>query len=210
MKPLFEVITSWPREAPATLEELLDCDVEELRETLSGLPDEAARLVWELRRQAAALVAYSEADRIRGPSDLHRALRRKAVWPVQRMWTAYLLDSARRRVQAPWKRGGSRYEVCVRSRFPFPDELRPVEPAGGYIVIWGGDPSVLAEDGVAQRIEMAFPKYEGRLWDVVFWDEDQKTTWSMRAGFGVGDSGDGARVEFPVPVPSLWKEDDAD
>jgi hypothetical protein len=188
---LDEIIEGWPKEAGDTLDELTTLSTEAVKTALTGVDADLAELVWQLRSQAKELLQSTEREAPLGtPTATATALRGGMLKPKKNWWITYPLDSRHRRILAPHKSGGSRYEVLLRSKFPLVDELPEVEAAGGYLVIWGGPPDVLHIPGVSERIK-AFPK--GRLVDVIFWDADTRNVHSLRFGFGESNN---ARVDF--------------
>jgi hypothetical protein len=189
---LGELIENWPDGVGDTLEELALLSTDTLKSLLEPVEPELAELVWQLRGQSRDLIHAHEREAPLGtPSSVVAAFRDGALRPKRGWWIVYPLDKGHRRISAPHKRGGSRFVVALRSKFPTEETLPEVDAASGYLVAWGGTPDVLSIKGVPERIAN-FPA--GRLVDVVCWDAQTRTLHSLR--FGFGESTDG-RVEFP-------------
>ena len=193
LQALGDIIDGWPVELGDTLEELIAVPADTVKEVLAVFDDDYAQLVWALRAQARALVQGAEREAaLSSPELVERALRDGVLRPKPDNWIIYPLDAKMRRLAAPHKNSGSKYVVQIRSKFPTPDDVPVVEDGGAYLVVWGGDPSVMTIPGVAERIN-AFATQQ-RLTDVMFWDDGDRAVWSLR--FGVGQDTEHPR-KFP-------------
>lgn len=197
-RTLGEIIENWPDAVGDSLEELALLPGDTLKTSLQDVDHELAELVWQLRAQARELLHANEREAPLGtPAAVIAGLRDGALRPKRNWWIVYPLDQRHRRISAPHKSGGSRFVVVLRSKFPTNGSMPDVDAPGGYLVVWGGPPDVLAINGVPERIA-AFS--DGAITDVVFWDSASRSAHSLRFGFGENTTG---RVDFPDSVASV-------
>lgn len=198
--PLGEIVDGWPSSA-ATLEDLVNLPKETLRAELENVDESTREAVWALRAHARTLVSLTQTggDSLHSPNAVLDSLRQGRLVPRSGYWTVYPLKGDLRRVAAPYKPGGTRYLVKVLPKFP--ETFEDLEIGEGddryfrYLVIWGGDTSVLGIPGVAERI-VKFGTAE-RLVDVIFWNPEEAEMVSLRYGFG---DHRGEAVGFPTEV----------
>jgi len=180
---LSDLIQDWDPRLGESLRDLAEVGVEELKSILETKDKAYAGLVWGLRSQAQDLIRSSEREHaLSTPAQIDAALRDGVLKPRPSWWIVYPLDTKMRRIAAPYKSGGSRFKVDLKKKFPTPDQSLVDTDNGSHLVLWGGSPEVLQIPGVLERI-VIFSK-SSALKDVIFWDADSRSMWSLRFGIG--------------------------
>jgi hypothetical protein len=158
--------------------------------------DEAAKA---LRAEVVKVVQSFERKPVHTAADAYRLLSDGHLPHFKGAWGTVALSAERERIYIPTASGGMRMLKTRTRHLPRPDYLDaelPVPDGGGYLVVWGGDASVLTERGVAERLAALCA--EVAVIDVLFWsvpdDGSGVTCWSLRAEAGEHA---GQVVEFP-------------
>lgn len=179
---------AWEAHQPARLTDLMNADYDSLDDKARGLRALAVQLVHSFERQPV-----HTAGEARTMLENHHLPVRKAKW------CAVALDSACERNYVRAEKGAMRLNHAVSTRFFSADKLKqraPLPEGGKYLIIYGGSPETLSQDGVAQ--EIANLRQELTIADVIFWDVSEDAAVFYSVGAGVGQRGRDL-LDFPDP-----------
>lgn len=196
-KTLRELLADWPEEAPETLAGLVAAGYAELKEL--DVTDAQREMILGLRTQAIDAAHALERAPINCADDLVRQLSTRRIRPLARAWLVIGLDANNERIAVPRRGGGGLYWLQDAYRdLPDGDQLRSrlrLPRGGRYLIVYGGSPDVLEQQGVADKLEQLVG--DVAVIDVTFWhlrSGSAPALFSLRGG--CGDRG-GEREEFP-------------
>lgn len=185
---LKELVPALGQDQPDNLLGIYYAEHDTLDETAKALRAEVVKVVHSFERKPV----HTAADAFRLLSDGHLSFSKGA-------WMTFALSDERERIYIPRAEGGMRMLKTRTRHLPRPEYLEkdlPVPDGGGYLIVWGGDATVLTERGVPERIAALCA--EVPVLDVLFWsvpdDGSGVTCWSLRAKAGEHA---GQVVEFP-------------
>lgn len=197
---LSQLIPGYPEDAPQSLLKIFYAEY-------STLPPAAQAL----RAQAVELAHSIDEVPITSPEVVLELLlpprsKKEQIGRLKTLsgaWVIYALDEERKRSFSYHARGKSYRRLVDRM---VPDDVKKLPalpPRGKYLLVWGGDPSILkrieGEGELRGRVSQRLARLASQVpvADVLFWDRQPggtPTLHSLRRG--CGDRG-GARVEFP-------------
>lgn len=179
---------AWGTHQPARLTDLMNAEYDSLDEKARGLRALAVQLVHSFERQP-----------VHTASDARSMLENHHLPARKNKWCAVALDSACERNYVRAEKGAMRLNHTVSTSFFSADKLNqkaPLPEGGKYLIIFGGSPSALSENDVAQ--ELSDLRKELTIADVIFWDVSEDSAVFYSVGAGVGQRGR-ELLEFPDP-----------
>jgi hypothetical protein len=199
--PLTERIRNYPTAAPQDLITLINTDAEVIVDDAS-MTDVETSTALDLRREVLEAIRAHQRRPITGPEVVLDMLtgRYRQLKPLAARWMTYVLNDRRERKLVPHPNGSGDlvYPSDVAKQPPSSDRLQdklPLAHGEQYLIIYGGSPAVLSQDGAAEKI--AALKSAAPVADVLFWHlqtGQPGTLYSLLKG--MGDQG-GQAVEFP-------------
>jgi hypothetical protein len=199
-KSLTDAFGDYPLDHPQTLRALLDADPDSITHPIA----------WFLRGQAVDVMRSTDQHYINGPKDAFKLLKNGYVLhPWTGRWTTYALGETRQVLMVAHPRGGTTPLRKSTAMLPRVDDLPQLPPGTrgsakrpSWLVIFGGEPSVLSKPGVARGLATLHRRVP--VADVLFFHRDPAagitpTLWSAAAGVGLSDTGapGGRDVAFP-------------
>lgn len=179
---------NWSSDMPKNLVDLMTVDYETL--------DDRAKA---LRALAVDLVHSFEREPVLTAESALKLLERHHLPARPGKWAFVALSKDLERVYTRSTHGGMRLRHWVGNALPSPERLAteaPLPKGGGYLVIYGGGPSILDDEGAQSAFAVLAEEF--RMIDVTLWDvqASQATFWSVRANSGQS----GTAIE-PFPNP---------
>jgi hypothetical protein len=197
------MIPSWPEDGPGTVEALL-----------AAAEDDPASLT---ESQRAVVSWIHEGKRVSGQIALSspQAVRKLLTFPDGKAknrgtmvvpagkWLSVPLTESRHRVLDSHRGGGHHWRQYISAAAPTADELSQLPTRWGWLLLFGGGPSVLADDQVRASLAQVTAKH--RVLDVLLWDAalaGSPTMHSLKARVG-GKAALGRWSSVPFPDPAV-------
>ena len=206
---LQEMFANWPKEAPATANELQYTSTDYLSKLLVD-DTHLLKIVLSLRTQIIqASQSWGNSLQLDSPQAVEQALTDGNLRLLTKRWLTLSLDKNKRRTVLAFSSDSARTVEKLSRVVPTAETLPACSPNGLYLLLYGGGPDILSKPATQTAlIELVKSVPIG---DILFRKLEKgpkSTLFSVRQGFGVSDR---IKVEFPDPelikrIKSVWKE----